>query len=753
MNTPRQKDMPLIAYFSMEYGLTDNLKIYSGGLGILAGDYLKEASDCNTPMFGIGFLYKYGYFTQHLSVSGEQQATLIPQKFADLPIEPIYDDLKQVVTISLNMPGRLVKARIWKVMVGRIPLYLLDTDYLENTPEDRTITHQLYGGDWENRLKQEILLGLGGIRTIHELNLKPDLYHCNEGHAAMINIERLSDLIQHENLTFDEAMEVVRSSSLFTTHTPVPAGHDAFDEELIRTYMRHMPERLKIDWETFLNLGRGVDNTHGEKFSMSVLAAKCSQEMNGVSKLHGEVSKEMFQYMWKGFATNELHIDYVTNGVHYPTWTASKWRKLYESEFGEGFLNDLSNPKYWEKIFKVDDEIIWTTRNQYRKRLIDYVKERYQESFVRRHENPKLIVDILNSVNEKTLTIGFARRFATYKRAHLIFSDIERLARIANNPERPVQFLFAGKAHPNDKAGQDLIKHIIEVSRRPEFVGKILFLENYDMELAKRLVRGVDIWLNNPMRPLEASGTSGQKAEMNGVLNFSVLDGWWVEGYKEKAGWALPEKRTYDNQEFQNELDAASIYSLLENEIVPLYYNRNNKDVPVEWVQYIKRSIAGIAPHFTTKRMLDDYINKFYLKLYKRTKLIKAENFKLAIDLSVWKNKIRSSWDKIDVVSVDFPNTMKAAFKMGENYRGEVVLDLKELSDQDLGVELVFALQNGQKIIDAKELKLTKKVDTLAFYEIIFELKKPGTYDYGLRLFPKNKDLPHRQDFAYLRWI
>lgn len=753
MDTPPQKDMPRIGYFSMEYGLTDNLKIYSGGLGILAGDYLKEASDCNTPMIAVGFLYKYGYFTQHLSVSGEQQASLVPQKFADLPIEPIYDELKQLVTVSVNLPGRIVKARIWKVMVGRIPLYLLDTDYLENSPEDRTISHQLYGGDWENRLKQEILLGIGGIRILKELKLNPEIYHCNEGHAAMINVERLSDLIQHENLTFDEALEVVRSSSLFTTHTPVPAGHDAFDEELIRTYMRHMPERLKIDWETFLNLGRGVDNAHGEKFSMSVLATKTSQEMNGVSRLHGDVSKEMFQYMWKGFSASELYIDYVTNGVHYPTWTASKWRKLYESQFGEGFLNDLSNPKYWEKIFDVEDKIIWETRNQYRKRLIDYVKSRYQESFVRRHENPKLIVDILNSVNEKTLTIGFARRFATYKRAHLIFSDIDRLARIANNPNRPVQFLFAGKAHPNDKAGQDLIKHIIEISRRPEFIGKVLFLENYDMELAKRLVRGVDIWLNNPTRPLEASGTSGQKAEMNGVLNFSVLDGWWVEGYKEKAGWALSEKRTYENQEFQNELDAATIYSILENEIVPLYYDRDKNDIPVEWVQYIKRSIAGIAPHFTTKRMLDDYINKFYLKLHKRTKKIQANGYKLAMDLSQWKNKIRASWDQIDLVSIDFPNTMKAAFKMGENYRGEVVIDLKGLSEEDLGVELVFALQGGQKIIDIKELKLSKKVDTMAFYEINFELKKPGTYDYGIRLYPKNKELPHRQDFAYLRWV
>ncbi|MBI9067529.1 MAG: alpha-glucan family phosphorylase [Salinivirgaceae bacterium] len=753
MDEPKEKDQPLIAYFSMEYGMTDNLKIFSGGLGILAGDYLKEASDCNTSLFGVGFLYKYGYFNQHLTVSGEQQASLVPQKISDLPIKPVFDDLKQLVTISINFPGRLVKARIWKVQVGRIPLYLLDTDYKENSEEDRMISHQLYGGDWENRLKQEMFLGIGGIRTIQELNIKPDLYHCNEGHAAFINIERLANLIQHENLTFDEAIEVVKSTSLFTTHTPVPAGHDAFDENMIRTYLRHMPERLKIDWDRFLNLGRGHENNSGEKFSMSILAAKTSHQMNGVSRLHGDVSKEMFQYLWKGYAANELHIDYVTNGVHYPTWTANEWQRLYKSEFGDDFLKDQSNPKHWEKIFNVSDAKVWELRNSLRKKLIDYVKERYQASFVRRHESPKMIMDILNAVNEKTLTIGFARRFATYKRAHLIFSDIDRLAKIVNDPKRPVQFLFAGKAHPNDKAGQDLIKHIIDVSRRPEFIGKILFLENYDMELAKRLVRGVDIWLNNPTRPLEASGTSGQKAEMNGVLNFSVLDGWWVEGYKEKAGWALPEKRTYSNQEFQNELDAATIYSILENEIVPIYYDRDKNDVPVEWVQYIKRSIAGIAPHFTTKRMLDDYINKFYTKQFKHSKMVKNNNYEIAIELSKWKNHISESWDNIDVVSVDFPNTMKSTFKMGQNYHGEVVLDVKGLLDDEIGVELIFSLQNGQKIIDKKELKLSKKVDSLAFYEIDFELIKPGTYDYGLRIFPKHKHLPHRQDFPYLRWI
>ncbi len=753
MNEPARTDMPNIAYFSMEYGLTDNLKIFSGGLGILAGDYIKEASDCNIPMNAFGFLYKYGYFTQELTISGAQQANLVAQKFSSLPLNPVYDEIRRPLTIELNLPGRIVKAKVWRVDVGRVKLYLLDTDHGDNSPEDKAITHQLYGGDWENRLKQEMFLGLGGIRAINKMGLKPDIYHCNEGHAALINVERLTDLVQHENLTYDEALEVVKGSSLFTTHTPVPAGHDAFTEDLIRTYLRHVPERLKVDWNTFLNLGRGNKDNPEEKFSMSVLAARTSQEMNGVSKLHGDVSKDMFQYLWKGYTPDELHIDYVTNGVHYYTWTAKVWQQLYEKEFGNGFLQDMSNKKYWTKIFDVADSKIWEIRNELRANLIDYIKDRFEETYIRRHESPKLIVDIQNTINPKTLTIGFARRFATYKRAHLIFSDIERLKKIVNNPERPVQFLFAGKAHPADGAGQDLIKHIVEISRQPEFAGKIIFLENYDMELAKRLVRGVDVWLNNPTRPLEASGTSGQKAEMNGVLNFSVLDGWWVEGYREKAGWALSEKRAYHNQDFQNQLDAATIYSILENEIVPLYYDRNKDGVPVEWVQYIKRSIADIAPDYTTKRMLDDYISKFYLKLKERNTLVTGNNYKNAIELTNWKANFINNWDNIEVVSVDFPNTLKTPYKTGENYRGEVTLDLKGLDENEVGIEMVFTIAGRNRTIDCKPLKVTKKVDSLVFYEVIFELNKPGSYDFGLRIYPKNDLLPHRQDFPILRWI
>lgn len=752
LNEAPNPESPKIAYFSMEFGLNDIIKIYSGGLGILAGDYLKEASDTNTPMVGIGLLYRYGYFTQHLSLNGEQMASYESQIFSELPLTAVRDDAGILVTINIDLPGRILKARVWRVDVGRVPLYLLDTDFDENNEQDRSITHQLYGGDWENRLKQEILLGFGGIRIIDSIKYKPDLFHINEGHAALLTIERICNLITVDNFSFDEALEIVRSSSLFTTHTPVPAGHDKFTEDLIRIYLRHLPDRMNIGWDRFLNLGKEHENAANEKFSMSVLAANTCQEMNGVSWLHGQVSRKMFVEMYEGYTAEELHIGYVTNGVHYYTWTATEWQKLYNEYFGEEFHKNQSDKKIWAKIYDVPDEKIWEVRETLRKKLADFIESRLKEHWIKRHENPAKIVDVVNKFNEHTLTIGFARRFATYKRAHLLFNDIERLNTIINNPKMPVQFLFAGKAHPADQAGQNLIRHIVEISKRPEFIGKILFLDNYDIELAKRLVKGVDVWLNTPTRPLEASGTSGMKAQMNGVLNFSVLDGWWVEGYKKDAGWALPLESTYDNQTFQDELDAVTIYSILENELIPMFYRRNRYNLPTDWIKFIKNSIANINPDFTTKRMIDDYKERFYTKLLNRSKRIKNNDFELAIRLSSWKKKVSRGWNSIEVVSIDFPNTTKRAFKTGEEYHGEVVLDLKELKDVEIGVELVLT-QDRTSTVHQQELEMIKMVDSLAFYKIELKLNKPGIFDYGIRMFPKNKDLPHRQDFNYVKWI
>ncbi|MEI6890077.1 MAG: alpha-glucan family phosphorylase [Bacteroidales bacterium] len=750
------KPKEMIAYFSMEYGLHDTIKIFSGGLGMLAGDYLKEASDSNVNLVGIGLLYRYGYFMQTLNLAGDQIANYTPQKFSQLPIMPVYDEAGNWLKILFALPGRNLYAKIWRVDVGRIPLFLLDTDIEENDDSYRSITHQLYGGDLENRIRQEIVLGIGGIRLLDLLKIKPDVYHSNEGHSAFIGLERLRKLIQNEKLTFVQAMEVVRSSTLFTTHTPVPAGHDAFPEDMMRRYFSHYPDLLNIKWEQLLNLGRMVDNNPDEKFSMSVLAAKCSQEINGVSRIHGRVTKDLFQPLYPGYYASELHIGYVTNGVHYPTWTAKSWQQLYKKTFGEGFLNDQSNPEYWRKIQNVDDSVIWQTRQKQKDQLTEFLHQRLYVNMTGRHENPKLIFQMREAARPQALTIGFARRFATYKRAHLLFSNLDRLGRIVNNTEKPVRFLFAGKAHPNDKAGQDLIKRIIEVSRMPAFLGKIMFIENYDMELAKYLIRGVDIWLNTPTRPLEASGTSGEKAVMNGVVNFSVLDGWWAEGYRADAGWALQEEATYDNPAFQDDLDAEVIYSILEEEIVPIYYDRDSNGIPVKWISYIKNTIAEIAPHFTMKRQLDDYYRQYYSKLFKRSRIITGKNYEMARHIASWKRKVLRGWDGIEIVSQKTPFSEQKPLSLGDVFSAEIILNLNELSATDVGIEVLF----GRKLNDLvetpifiEEMNLSRSEKNIAVFECNIPINEAGVYDFAFRLFPKSPLLPHRQDFALVKWI
>lgn len=756
LNVPKNTIVPSIAYFSMEYGLTEVLKIYSGGLGVLAGDYLKEASDCNVNLTAIGFLYRYGYFTQSLSVDGQQVAVYEAQNFNNLPIKQMKDSNNEPLLIEVPYPGRIVYAYLWKVSIGRISLYLLDTDNDLNSEYDRVITHQLYGGDWENRMKQEFLLGIGGILALKKLGIEKEVYHCNEGHAALINAQRLADLIAEQHLTFNEALEMVRTSSLYTVHTPVPAGHDSFDEDLFSKYMSEFPQKLQISWDEFIDMGREEPGDKNEKFSMSTFACNTCQQVNGVSWLHGMVSQEMFQPIWKGYYPEELHVSYVTNGVHLPTWTSSEWKVVYEKYFTKAFYNDQSNIKIWESVYSIPDQEIWNTRISLKNKLVEHIREQFRESWLKNQGDPSRIVSVLDTINPNALIIGFGRRFATYKRAHLIFTDLERLERIVNDPKRPVQFLFTGKAHPADGGGQALIKRIIEISRLPQFLGKIIFLENYDMRLAKRLVTGVDIWLNTPTRPLEASGTSGEKAQMNGVLNFSVLDGWWLEGYVKGAGWALTEKRTYENQDHQDQLDAATIYSLLESEIIPLYYAKNSKGFSPEWIQTIKNSLAQITPRFTTKRMIDDYIERFYTKLATRTSLLKANNFAIAKEIAAWKEKMALGWDNIEVLSIDIPEKMVHNPEVGEIYDINVAIDVKELSEKGIGVELVatkLGKNNEDVLYNVEELKLIKTDGTKLYFNIAKQLNMAGTFKYGFRMFPKNEDLPHRQDFCYVRWI
>ena len=750
----QQKD--LIAYFSMEYGLMKSLKIYSGGLGILAGDYMKQASDSNANMVGIGLLYRYGYFAQEITVSGEQRAEYIPQKFSQLPLLPVFNDKGEWITVSIAFPGRSVHAKAWRVNVGRVGLYLLDTDIEENSPEDRGITSRLYGGDSEMRIKQEMFLGVGGIRLLEAMGVKPTIYHCNEGHAAFSGLERLRVYINKHNLDFDVALELVRASTLFTTHTPVPAGHDAFEEHLIRTYMPHYANRMNISWERFMGLGRFNPNNPNEKFSMSVLATNLSQEVNGVSKIHGRVSREMFQPLWPGYFAEENHIGYVTNGVHLPTWSNRLWQRLYKETFGPDYIDNQSDVKMWEQINEVPDDKIWDIRKQLKHELIAYLSEKIKDDMRQRQESPKLIIQTVSNLNENALIVGFARRFATYKRAHLLFGNLERLSQLVNDPKRPVIFLFAGKAHPNDKAGQDLIKMIIDISRRPEFVGKILFISNYDMELGNRLTSGVDVWLNTPTRPLEASGTSGEKAVMNGVLNFSVLDGWWAEGYRPDAGWAIQEKRTYQDQRYQDEMDAETIYNTLENEIVPLYYARNVHEVPTGWVAAMKKCLNEISPRFTMKRMMDDYFSQYYNKLIERTNWMRANRYKKAFEINAWKTRVRNNWDKVEVKSLLLPDTNVRPLTFGEQFISEITLLTPDLEPGDLAIELLFGKKNNDlvdEITSVYKMKLVDSGDGWVKYYIKVPITRAGVYDFTFRVYPTNNMLPHRQDFPLVKWI
>ncbi|WP_278717137.1 glycosyltransferase family 1 protein [Bacteroides caecimuris] len=755
MDVKPDEQRPSVAYFSMEYGLSSVLKIYSGGLGVLAGDYLKEASDSNVDLCAVGFLYRYGYFTQTLSMDGQQIANYEAQNFGQLPIERVMDANGQPLIVDVPYLDYFVHANVWRVNVGRISLYLLDTDNEMNSEFDRPITHQLYGGDWENRLKQEILLGIGGILTLKALGIKKDVYHCNEGHAALINVQRICDYVA-TGLTFDQAIELVRASSLYTVHTPVPAGHDYFDEGLFGKYMGGYPSRMGITWDDLMDLGRNNPGDKGERFCMSVFACNTSQEVNGVSWLHGKVSQEMFSSIWKGYFPEESHVGYVTNGVHFPTWSATEWKELYFKYFNENFWCDQSNPKIWEAIYNVPDEEIWKTRLTMKNKLVDYIRKSFRDTWLKNQGDPSRIVSLMDKINPNALLIGFGRRFATYKRAHLLFTDLERLSKIVNNPDYPVQFLFTGKAHPHDGAGQGLIKRIIEISRRPEFLGKIIFLENYDMQLARRLVSGVDIWLNTPTRPLEASGTSGEKALMNGVVNFSVLDGWWLEGYREGAGWALTEKRTYQNQEHQDQLDAATIYSILETEILPLYYARNKKGYPEGWIKVVKNSIAQIAPHYTMKRQLDDYYSKFYCKLAKRFQTLAANDNAKAKEIAAWKEEVVAKWDAIEIVSCDKVEDLKNGdIESGKEYTITYVIDEKGLNDA-VGLELVttYTTADGkQHVYSVEPFSVIKKEGNLYTFQVKHSLSNAGSFKVSYRMFPKNPELPHRQDFCYVRWF
>ncbi len=749
-------EKPLIGYFCMEYGLHFSLKLYSGGLGVLAGDYLKEASDSNMPIIAVGLLYRHGYFQQEISLHGEQISHYPVQLFTKLPVQAVRDAQGNWVKIQVDYPGRKVFAKLWRLNVGRIALYLLDTDVDENSSEDRALTDSLYGGDNEYRLKQEILLGMGGFKALQAMGITPEVFHLNEGHAAFLGLQRLWHIMNVEGLPYNQAIEVVRASSLFTTHTPVPAGHDNFPEGMMKAYFSHFPEQLGITWYDFMALGREDAANPYENFSMSHLAIRLSQEVNGVSRLHGEVSRRMFANLYPGYHHEELHIGYVTNSVHYPTWAAPEWQALHQRVFGADFLKRQSEPDVWSRIAGVSDEEIMQVRATLKNRLLNYVKNKLQADFTRRGESPRFIFEALGSIRSNALVIGFARRFATYKRAHLLFTNLERLTALLQNPERPVILIYAGKAHPADKGGQELIRHIVHISRRPDLAGKIIFLEDYNMEMAKLLVQGVDVWLNTPTRPKEASGTSGMKAVMNGVLNFSVLDGWWAEGYVPGAGWALPLEATYQDTNLQNELDAETIYNLLEEEIIPAWFQRDERQIPTLWVQYIRKNFEAIAPHFTMKRMLDDYYLRFYHKLADRNRRLQAGRYAETLRLTEWKDHFARQWPGIRLVEMNLYDTANHALPMGQPFKASVTLDLNGLQPDEAGVELVFFKRLSEEELQIRlstELTPQPQAHSLVTYTCEIEPGMAGVYEYGLRLYPKHEGLPHRMDFPLVRWL
>lgn len=747
------KDSPLIAYFCMEYGLCNNLKLYSGGLGILAGDYLKESSDSGVNMIGIGLLYRNGYFKQEISLHGEQTVQYDNQSFSSLPLHHVYDKDGDWFRISLAFPGRTVYAKVWKVEVGRVPLYLLDTDVPQNRPEDRDITNLLYGGNWENRLKQELLLGIGGARLLNKLGIVPDVYHYNEGHPAFASMERLLMLVQGENLSFNEALEVVKSSTHFTTHTPVPAGHDTFDEDILRAYLAFHCNLLNISWKQLMALGKMDENNQDEKFSMSLLAAKLSEDMNAVSSIHEKVSRKMFSPLWKGYSEEEFTIGHVTNGIHLATWVSEKHRELYESVLNKKLTDDISEAVLWEGIKEIPGKILWETHIQLKKALIEEVKEYVKNNQARSGYSVKLTT----TLNEKTLIIGFARRFATYKRAILPFYNLEKLAAIINKSQYPVVFLFAGKAHPNDGPGQDIIKNIIEISKKESFEGKIIFIEDYDMDLAKYLTKGVDVWLNTPEPGKEASGTSGMKAALNGVLNFSVADGWWAEANNAGNGWTFPISNVENNSAIQNELDSEAFYQILENEIIPAYYQRNDEGIPVKWISMMKNCISEIAPVYSSRRMMNEYLEKYYSKISLHGREMRENRFKKAKELAAWKQTVMQAWNQIQIISSEAYTSANKALPLGSELKPRVTIDLNNLQEESVGVEIIFIEkrkneESFNKIVFASPLFPTERQGNYAVYQSVIPITRSGIYEYGFRIFPKNPLLISKLDFPLVKW-
>ncbi len=721
-----------IAYFSMEFGLHDSLPIYSGGLGVLSGCHIKSSSGLGLPLVGIGLLYSFGNFNQYLTADGWQMEKYRENDFTNLPVSLVKD-----IIIEIPLETRHISARVWKIDVGRIPIYFLDTNFEKNTPEDRSITYYLYVGDRNTRIKQEIVLGIGGMKLLEKLNLCPAICHMNEGHSAFLSIEKYVNAMDKFNISFSEAYDLVRNSNIFTTHTPVPAGNEVFDDYLVDKYLKPYIEEKSIPYDFVKKLGK--INEHDNQFNMTVFALRNSIFANGVSKLHGKTSRKMWQVLWPNLPGDEVPITHVTNGVHIYTWLSDEFTKLFDRYIGPKWREDPSKNGVFDRIKAIPDAELWRSHLRLKERLIGFIRERLRKQLIER-KRPNSEIRISSEVLEPdALTIGFARRFAEYKRAFLIFKDLDRLKNILNNRNFPVQLIIAGKAHQSDTVGKEIIRNIMNIIRKPEFRRKIVFIEDYDLNVAKYLVQGVDVWLNNPRRPLEASGTSGMKASINGVLNLSVLDGWWDEAFNGENGWAIGGGEEYgEDVQNQDAIESTMLYDILENEIVPLFYNKGLDGLPHEWIKKMKISLETILPFFNTHRMVKEYTEKFYIPIGNHLKKLTENNLILLKDIRNWREKIYKNWDKVEVKSIITPK--KSEIYTGEDIEIKVEIFLNELTEEDIVVEILYGeLDSDEKIMDPKTVKmefLNKKDSNIYIFKSSIHSEKSGAFGYQIRIIP-----------------
>jgi len=747
-------EAPRIAYFCAEFGLTESLPIYSGGLGVLAGDHLKSSSELGIPLAGIGLLYQQGYFRQRLNADGWQLELFPRNDFYNLPVAQVLRD-EAPVMIGVDFPGREVKAQVWSVRVGRVTLYLLDSNVPENSPEDRQITGQLYGGDQEMRIRQEILLGIGGVRALKALGIAPDVYHMNEGHSAFLGLERIRALMEERGISFQAAREAVSASSVFTTHTPVPAGNDAFEPWLIDKYFEPYWQKLGLSREEFLALGRQDANHEDEPMSLTVLALRLSGYRNGVSKLHGEVSRRLWAGVWPSLPADEVPIGHTTNGIHTGSWISHDLAELYNRYLGPDWQEQPADIHVWEGSDQIPDTELWRTHERRRERLVSFARRRLREQLMRRGAGSSELAAAEEVLDPEALTIGFARRFATYKRANLLLQDVDRLNALLNEPSMPVQIIFAGKAHPRDNAGKELIRQIVHIARRTEFRRNIVFLEDYDMNLARYLVQGVDVWLNTPLRPMEASGTSGMKVAANGGMNLSVLDGWWVEGYTPEVGWAIGLGETYEDLDYQNAVESRALHDLLGKEIVPLFYRRGSDGLPREWIRRMKAAMRRLAPQFNSNRMLREYVEKYYLPASERWRELTADNLAGARGLADWKLWLAQQFPQVRIESVQ--DNMDGSSSVGASVRVEATVVLGGMAPRDVSVQLYHGILDADGLLangDAVEMNPVSEADGEGRVQYTADMpcSRTGLAGYTVRVLPRHAAMPDPREMGLIRW-